>query len=345
MMSTMVRVLQRTAIREMPSTPARVRACIPAPGFLTPIVAAVLTPAFAAVPFLARYLPSFIVLRVLLVVTVPASFAAMAAMAAIAAQPGAAFEGPAVAGNETAPKPEARDDAAGMPWRPGMEYVYTWTYERERVGETRFRVVDLRSEDDAARGPDRYRIDAAFDYKRDAVAQKIRRHLFLDAGWSMLRYTTRADMEHARGITSIQETQGWLEGRLLAIEVIHGGRKERRVRTSMPLEGAQHIFLTHAVESWAIFLARHLDDGRLATAKVAFPDFGKVFTVDFTLAGKEKIEVGKEKIETRHFRFRSTDRQFSGETWLDDSGRLVRYRQGALTIQLTGVGKKVAKTG
>lgn len=222
-------------------------------------------------------------------------------------------------------------------WSLDREYRYTWTYDGQKVGETRFKITDLRKVG-GTQGVDRYVVESHLDYSREGSSQKVQRSLYFDSRWTAVRYRTQTRLRHSSQIESTQDAQGWFEGDELVGEVIHNGKTGSPVRSTMKFSRGGDLLLPHAVESWSILVARHAGKESIPTTKVAYPGFGRVYTVFFQSRGKQSVTLADGAVVTcRRFAFSSKGQGLSGGLWVDDTGRLVRYRQGPLVIQLTNV--------
>lgn len=245
---------------------------------------------------------------------------------------------------------EKRDGGAdrGFPWTADTEYVLSWTHERKRVGETRFRFRDLKAppkdgaKAGAAPGPaERYVLTSRLEYSRDGNTQKTERELRFDSSLALLKYHTRSRLDAVNGAKAVQDAQGWREGKRLAIEVAQDSRGDRPARVELELPDGAWVLLASAPECLVLVLPRLLESEKPAPVPIAYPDFGKVFEVEFRPRGEEAVRLsGEGEVKCRRFEFSSGDRQLQGEVWIDARGRMLRYRQGSTEIQLESAGAK-----
>ncbi|MBI4584127.1 MAG: hypothetical protein HY717_08900 [Planctomycetes bacterium] len=243
----------------------------------------------------------------------------------------------------SAPAPASAEETLqpAFPWAVDQDYTYSWVYERQKVGETRFRLTSLEKADQNPVPAARYRLTSEWIYEREGTARKSDLEAFLSPGWSLLRYRTSDRVNTLGNKSSFRKGEGWREEEKLVCRADNPKERKENEPFELPMQKDTPVLLANSVELMALFIAQAQLGEEAKEFSLAYPEFGKVYSVRFALAGEKSLEIpGRDPVPCRHYRFESKDKQYSGEVWVDKEGRLWRYRQDKLVVQLEPAKRK-----
>lgn len=239
-------------------------------------------------------------------------------------------------------KEAARPDPA--PLELHREHRFIWVLDRRKVGET---VVRITQEEAPAGSPSKkiYHSSSRYRYERDGQSQRGEHDTYFDPSWKPLRYEWHFHWSGIKDYRSRQDSEGHLRGGRLSYTVIQNNDTRNPVMGELEVPADGYLYLSQAIDTWAILSGDLLREPRNYVAKVIYPDFIRVTEVTFSFEKEEPFQApgdapsAREKGDERQancrvYSFRTREGDHAGKVWIDRRGRMVQYVQGPLKIYL-----------
>jgi len=234
----------------------------------------------------------------------------------------------------TAPAPER------VPVDLDRELRFVWILDRRKVGET---VARVRQVDAPAGSPWKkmYRSSSRYSYDRDGQSQRGEHETWFDPSWKPVRYEWHFSWSGLKEYRARKDNEGHLRGGLLSYTVMENNDTGNAVKGELEVPADGYLYLSQAIDNWAILSGDLLREPRNYAAKVIYPDFIRVTEVTFTFEKEEPFEApgappgaGDPKALCRVYAFKTREGDHAGKVWIDRRGRMVQYVQGRLKIYL-----------
>jgi hypothetical protein len=231
------------------------------------------------------------------------------------------------AGQDTAPAPGGAGapgtESSAYPWEFEREHRFLWLHKREKVGETRF--VVRRVPFPGRPGETLVELRATRSYHREAVVQQATGTTRVSLTGEPQRYEEKLTVLHAStSKRSTQETTFERHGERARVTFVQNGEKDRPTVDERVLDDETFLCASQAVEHWVVFVSALPKDFADREVKLYYPEQRRVFTVELSGKGEEKIELGKRDVTARRYTVRSPMGEIDGNIWIGADGRLLQ---------------------
>jgi hypothetical protein len=226
----------------------------------------------------------------------------------------------------------AQPTTLDLVWPVNTEYRYVWVKERQRVGETVFRIDRVPRDGGIA-----YVVDSQFRYDREGVSHQARGLTVVSDQGIPLRFEETRTLSGVAGVVSSQQSRIDFEGDVAKIHSQHNGAAERTITREIKLPAETYLYANQAVEHWAIFASRLPAKFEKHRLDLLYPDFDRVLRVSFRFQEEETLKLGKHPLKTRRYEFSAEGGELSGRLWMGEDKRLAQIEFPVSSLRVVRV--------
>jgi hypothetical protein len=235
-----------------------------------------------------------------------------------------------------------------MPWAHGKKHTYTWVRGGVHVADTEFRIEEIKKNAGKSESGTRdtetsttgYRVHSRLRWESEIQTRDLDRQYLFDRTWSLQSIETTDNLLYASQRSSNKIEKTWKEGSVLLTELRQNN--DEPTRSEILLPGGAYVLPYDGVIVWALLMPLELPIDKSTDIRIGYPATGAVYDVRIRNRGSVRIKLlDGQAVNTIRYGFESKKRALFGDLWVDARGRVLRYQQGKLVIDLTsGSAKK-----
>lgn len=227
-----------------------------------------------------------------------------------------------------------------LPWEFDKKYVYSWVLGGVHVADTEFTIETIGKPSAPEKKPGKagqenqgYRIHSKLRYESEAQTRDLTRHYVFDKNWNLQTVDSTDELRFVNSRQSNKTERIWKEGSVLVTEIQQNN--DEPTRSEIILPGSAYVLPQDGVVVWGLIMPLELPIDKSTRVRIGYPPFAALYDVKIRNRGSREIELRSgQTVDTLRYSFESKNRVLHGDLWVDSRGRVVRFRQGKLFIDL-----------